>query len=71
MTWVVATTYRRRVSPGSSKAKTGGLEMSILRSSSALYVSFIQWEESDFFNNLYRGPMFPQLGHETAKGREA
>jgi hypothetical protein len=48
-------TYRRRVSPGSGEARTGGLEMSILRSSSALCVSSIQRNESDFFYNLYRG----------------
>jgi hypothetical protein len=40
---------------GSSEARTGGLEMSTLRSSSAFYVSSIQWKESDFFSNLYRG----------------
>jgi hypothetical protein len=55
MTWVVATTYRRRVSPGSSEVRTRGLEMSALRSSSAFYVLFVQWKESDFFNNLYWG----------------
>jgi hypothetical protein len=55
MTWVVVTTYRRRVSPGSNEARTGGMEMSVLRSSSALCVSFVQRKEADFFNNLYRG----------------
>jgi hypothetical protein len=52
MTWVVAATYKRRVSPGSGEARIGGLEMSVLKSSSAFYISSIQRKESDFFNNL-------------------
>jgi hypothetical protein len=55
MTWVVAMTYRRRVSLGSSKTRTRCLEKSIVRSSSTHYVSSIQQKELDFFNNLYRG----------------
>jgi hypothetical protein len=55
MTWVVATTYRRRVLPGSGEARTGGLEMSALSSLSTFYVSSVQWKESDLFNNLYKG----------------
>jgi hypothetical protein len=62
MTWVVATTYRRRVSLGSGEARTGGLEMSILKSSSALYVSSVQRKESDFFNNLYMGARVSPTG---------
>jgi hypothetical protein len=55
MTWVVAVTYRRRVAPGSGEARTRGLEMSVLRLSSAFYVSFIQRKVSNFLNNLYMG----------------
>jgi hypothetical protein len=54
MTWVLAMIYRRRVSPGSGESRTGDLQMSALRSSSALYVSSIQQKVLDFFNNLYR-----------------
>jgi hypothetical protein len=42
-------TYKRRVSPGSGEARTGGLEMSVF------YVSFVHRKESDNFNSLYRG----------------
>jgi hypothetical protein len=59
MTWVVAVTYRRRVLPGSGKARISGLEMSALSSSSALCVSSVQWKELGFFNNLYMGSPCP------------
>jgi hypothetical protein len=39
---VVVVTYRRRVSLGYGEAKTGGMEMRVLRLSSALYISSIQ-----------------------------
>jgi hypothetical protein len=55
MAWVVAMTYRRRVSLGFDEARTGGLEMSAFRSSSAFCISSVQQMESYFFNNLYRG----------------
>jgi hypothetical protein len=35
------------VSPGSGEVRTKGLEMSILRSSSAFYISSVQWKELD------------------------
>jgi hypothetical protein len=41
MTLVVATMYRRRVSPGSGEARTDGLMISSLSSLSAFYVSFV------------------------------
>jgi hypothetical protein len=55
MTLVVAVMYRRRVSPGSREAGTGGLEMRALSSSRAFCVLSVQQKESDFFNNLQRG----------------
>jgi hypothetical protein len=72
MTWTVVVTYRRRVSLGSGEARTRGLEMSILRSSSAFYVSSVQQKESNSFNNFYGGePAFPRSGHETVEDRMA
>jgi hypothetical protein len=56
---------------GSGEARVRGLEMSTMRSSSAFWVSSVQWKESDFFNNLYRGAAFPQLRYEMAEDREA
>jgi hypothetical protein len=47
--------YRRRDSLGSGEARTDVLEMSALSSSNAFYILFVQWKESNFFNNLYRG----------------
>jgi hypothetical protein len=55
MTWVVAARNRRSVSPSSKEARTGGLEMRALRSSSPFCASSIRRKELDFFSNLYKG----------------
>jgi hypothetical protein len=46
---------RSGVSLGSSKARTDGLVIGALSLSSAFYVSFVRWKESDFFSNFYKG----------------
>jgi hypothetical protein len=69
-TWVVAVTYRRRVSLGSNEARIGGLKMSDLRPSSTFYVSSVQRKESDFFNNLYKGSL-PSPKRDTKQLRAA
>jgi hypothetical protein len=46
--------------------------MSVLSSSSAFCISFIQQKESDFFSNLYRGsPHSPSRNTNPPEGREA
>jgi hypothetical protein len=70
MTWVVVTTYRRRVSLSSGEARTGGLVMSVLSLSSALCASSVQGKELDFFSNLYKGSPRPLAMPHSAEGYE-